>query len=145
MRWPGVLEVLKIEALHRIYPSQRRVLFEQAFQAWLATRRKCDNRTMLRTNSSILAKEAANFDRIAGELKSVITRVESISAEMDTNWKGAAAQAAKRALQRFHEAAMAQNQELNDIATKLQSAGTLYHTTDDEGSSALQAAMNLGG
>ena len=99
---------------------------------------------MLRTNTSALATEAANFERIAGELKSVIAKIESTGAEFDANWKGETADAVKQALKRFSEAATGKTQELNDIAAKIHSAATQYDTTDDERATALQAAMNLG-
>jgi WXG100 family type VII secretion target len=93
------------------------------------------------TDSVALINEARNFERIADELKSDIMRVEHIANELDTHWQGAAAKAAKAALARFHEAAQAQIQQLNEITTNLHTAATKYATTDDERAGAIARAM----
>jgi WXG100 family type VII secretion target len=73
------------------------------------------------TDAAVLSKEAANFERIADELKSIVARVEATAADLDNHWQGAAARAAQSAIQRFHEAASAQINQLNDISTTLPS------------------------
>jgi len=86
----------------------------------------------LQTDTGVLAKEAANFERIAGELKNAIARVEQTAADLDSHWQGAAAKAAQGAIIRFQQAAAAQVQQLNEISTNVQTASALYGTTDDE-------------
>lgn len=99
---------------------------------------------MLVTETSVLTKEAANFDRIVGELQSLAARVEAIASQMDSYWRGEAANAAKAAIARFREAARAQNQQLNDIASNIHCASSQYGSTDDERSQALASAMSSG-
>ena len=71
----------------------------------------------MNTDAAVLAKEAANFERISGELKGVIAQVESTAAAaLAARWQGQAGTAAQAALVRFHEAAARQMQELNDIS-----------------------------
>lgn len=95
----------------------------------------------LQTDAPVLAREAANFERIAEALKTVLARVESTAAEMDSHWQGTAAKAAQSAISRFHEAASAQVQQLNDISTNIQTAGAQYSATDDERAGAIAGAM----
>ncbi|BBZ14282.1 WXG100 family type VII secretion target [Mycobacterium branderi] len=95
----------------------------------------------LQTDVPVLAKEAANFERIADELKTVLARVESTATEMDSHWQGIAAKAAQSAIQRFHEAASAQVQQLNEISTNIHTAGAQYRGTDDERAGAIAGAM----
>lgn len=101
----------------------------------------------LTTDPAALAKAAASFEAIAENLKAVISRVQSTAAELtgEANWKGAAAAAAKAALQRFNDAVTAQVGQLNDISTNLDSAGVQYSVTDDDRARALEHAMNLDG
>jgi len=99
----------------------------------------------LQTDTGVLAKEAANFERIAGELKNAIARVEQTAADLDSHWQGAAAKAAQGAIIRFQQAAAAQVQQLNEISTNVQTASALYGTTDNERAGSLAAAMSLGG
>jgi WXG100 family type VII secretion target len=99
----------------------------------------------LQTDSAVLAKEAANFERIAGELKDIIARVERTANELDSHWQGAAAKAAQGAIDRFHQAASAQVQQLNEISTNIQTAGSQYAGVDNERAGALASAMSMGG
>ncbi|WP_069601553.1 WXG100 family type VII secretion target [Mycobacterium kyorinense] len=99
----------------------------------------------LTTDAAVLAREAANFERIAGELKNVIARVESTAAELDDHWKGFSASAAQQAITRFQQAADAQVTQLNDISTNIHVASAQYATTDDERSAALASAMDMEG
>ncbi|WP_069601515.1 WXG100 family type VII secretion target [Mycobacterium kyorinense] len=97
---------------------------------------------VLTTDVAVLAKEAANFERIAGELKNVIAQVERTAADlMGNHWKGFASDAAQQAITRFQQAAEAQVRELNDISTNVHAAGAQYSATDDERAGAVAAAM----
>lgn len=97
----------------------------------------------MNTDAAVLAKEAANFDRISGELKSVIAHVESTAGSLQGQWTGQAGTAAQAALVRFTEAAQKQVQELNDISNNIHTSGVQYTSTDDDQSSTLSSAMNL--
>lgn len=97
----------------------------------------------MNTDSAVLAKEAANFERISGELRGVIASVESTAGSLQGQWHGQAGVAAQAALQRFHEAASRQIQELNDISNNIHTAGVHYSSTDEDQSSTLQSAMNI--
>jgi uncharacterized protein YukE len=48
------------------------------------------------TDAAVLSKEAANFERIADELKSIVARVEATAADLDDHWQGAAARLLNR-------------------------------------------------
>ena len=97
----------------------------------------------MNTDAAVLAKEAGNFERISGELKSVIAQVEGTASALAGSWQGQAGQAAQAALIRFQEAANRQVQELNDISNNISTAGVQYSTTDEDQSSTLHSAMNL--
>jgi WXG100 family type VII secretion target len=99
----------------------------------------------LTTDPAVLSKEAANFERIAGELKTVIAKVEQVASGLDNHWQGAAAKAAQGAIQRFYEAAADQVRQLNDISNNLAVAGSRYDDTDSEQSGSLASAMQLNG
>jgi WXG100 family type VII secretion target len=99
----------------------------------------------LTTDPAALAKEAANFERIAGELKTIIAQVEQAASNLEGQWQGKAAKAAQGALAWFHEAAGAQVRELNDISTNLYAAGVHYANTDGDQSNSLAAAMGMDG
>ena len=73
----------------------------------------------MNTDAAVLAKEAANFERISGELKGVIAHVESTAGALAAQWHGQAGTAAQAALVRFQEAAARQVQELNDISANI--------------------------
>lgn len=94
------------------------------------------------TDPAALVSEARNFERIADELKSEILRLEQVVTELDAHWQGTAAQAAKAAIARYHEAAQAQVQQLNEITSNLHAAAAQYTATDDERSGAIAAAMS---
>jgi WXG100 family type VII secretion target len=97
----------------------------------------------MNTDAAVLAKEAANFERISGELKGVISHVESVAGTLAGQWHGQAGQAAQAALLRFHEAAARQIQELNDISANIHTSGVQYTSTDEDQSSTLAGSMNL--
>ena len=61
----------------------------------------------MNTDVAVLAKEAANFERISGELQGVIGQVESTAGALAAQMVGAAGTAAQQALVRFHEAGAA--------------------------------------
>ena len=86
----------------------------------------------MNTDAAVLAKEAANFERISGELKGVIAHVESTAGALAGQWHGQAGTAAQAALMRFHEAAARQIQELNDISANIHTSGVQY-TVDRRG------------
>jgi WXG100 family type VII secretion target len=100
----------------------------------------------LTTDATVLAKEAANFERIAESLKDQVTRVQQTATELiaDHNWKGSARNAAQAALNRYVEAAQSMTRGLNDNSTNLHKAGLLYQATDEEQSSRLAQAMGFG-
>ncbi len=97
----------------------------------------------MNTDAAVLAKEAGNFERIAGELRSVMAQVEGTAGSLQGQWHGQAGVAAQAALVRYHEAASQLNTELNDISNNISTAGVQYTSTDEDQSSTLQSAMNL--
>jgi WXG100 family type VII secretion target len=97
----------------------------------------------MNTDAAVLAKEAANFERISGELKGVIAHVESTAGSLAGQWQGQAGTAAQAALVRFHEAAQQQIQQLNDISANIHTSGTQYTSTDEDQTSTLTSAMNI--
>jgi WXG100 family type VII secretion target len=100
----------------------------------------------VKVDSTVLRKEAANFERIAESLKDPIARVQRAAAELvaEHNWKGSARDAVNGALNRDVEAARAMSNGLNDNSTKLETAGLLYDSTDEQESSRLAHAMGFG-
>lgn len=97
----------------------------------------------MRTDAATLSAEAANFDRISGELKGVIASVESTGSELAAQWTGQAGTAAQGALARFHEAGQAQIAALNEISTNISQAGVQYSSSDDEQAGSLSSQMNF--
>ncbi|KUI05379.1 MULTISPECIES: WXG100 family type VII secretion target [Mycobacterium] len=97
----------------------------------------------MNTDVAVLAKEAANFERIGGELQAVIGQVESTAGALSAQLIGEAGSAAQAALMRFHEAAVRQVQALNDISANIHSAGAQYAATDSDQSAALSTAMQF--
>ncbi|BBX32990.1 WXG repeat protein [Mycolicibacterium mageritense DSM 44476 = CIP 104973] len=97
----------------------------------------------MNTDVAVLAKEAANFERISGELKGVISQVESTGGQLATSLRGAAGDATQAALLRFHEAAQKQIQELDDISANIHQSGAQYTSTDDDQAASLSSQMNL--
>ncbi|OBF44322.1 type VII secretion protein EsxB [Mycolicibacterium peregrinum] len=97
----------------------------------------------MNTDAAVLAKEAANFERISGELKSVMAQVDSTAGALSAQMRGAAGDAAQSALLRFQDAANKQMQELNDISNNIHTSGTQYTSTDDDQASTLSSAMNI--
>lgn len=97
----------------------------------------------MNTDAAVLAKEAANFESISGELKGVIANVEATGGALAAQMVGQAGTAAQAALLRFHEAAARQVQELSDITSNIQTSGTQYTTADDDQAATLSSAMNL--
>jgi WXG100 family type VII secretion target len=97
----------------------------------------------MNTDAAVLAKEAANFDRISGELKGIIAHVESTAGSLQVQWRGQAGMAAQAAVIRFQEAAQKQVQELNDISNNIHTSGTQYTSTDDDQSATLATTMGI--
>lgn len=93
-----------------------------------------------------LVKEAGNFERISGELQSVLGQVDStggaLAAAMASEGAGNAAQ---QALMRFQEAAGQQISLLQDISNNIHVSGTDYTGTDVQGADDIaHAAANMG-
>ena len=99
--------------------------------------------TQMNTDVAVLAKEAANFERISGELQAVIGHVEATAGGLQIQMQGEAGSAAQAALLRFHEAADSQVRALTDISANIHSAGTQYAATDDDQAAALSTAMQF--
>ncbi|MDH6244331.1 WXG100 family type VII secretion target [Mycobacterium sp. OTB74] len=99
--------------------------------------------SIMSTDAAVLASEAANFDRIGGELKGVMAHVESTAGSLASHMVGQSGTATQQALIRFHEAAMQQVQELTDISNNIQNAGVHYTSSDEDQASTLQGQMNL--
>lgn len=97
----------------------------------------------MNTDVAVLAKEAANFERIGGELRAVIGQVESTAGALQPNFVGEAGTAAQQALIRFHEAAMRQINELNDISANIHTAGAQYGSTDEDQAGNIVGAMGI--
>lgn len=97
----------------------------------------------MKTDSGVIAAEAANFGRIATELTTIIKSVEHTGQELQASWKGQAGTAAQGALTRFNEAGEAQIKTLNDISETLGKAGHTYSAADEEHASSLGSQMNI--
>jgi WXG100 family type VII secretion target len=97
----------------------------------------------MKTDAATLRAEASNFDRIGGELQSVIGQVEQTGNELASHWKGQAGVAAQQALARFHEAGQAQIKTLSEISNNIQGAGIQYSAADEEQASSLSSQMNF--
>lgn len=93
-----------------------------------------------------LATEASNFERIAGEIKGVIARVEGTASELiaDLRSEGAGA-AAQQALDQYNQAALKLNSELDEVTQNLQQANVGYVTTDEDQAAGIAQAMNMQG
>jgi WXG100 family type VII secretion target len=97
----------------------------------------------MQTDAAVLAKEASNFERIAGELRGHQAHVDSTAGALQGQWHGQAGQAAQAALQRFDQAITQQLQELNDISSNIHTAGVHYTSTDEDQTATLAASMNI--
>ncbi|MGV9797661.1 WXG100 family type VII secretion target [Mycobacterium sp. NPDC003449] len=101
--------------------------------------------TNMETDAAVLAKEASNFDRIAGELDGVMKHVDSVAGGLVSTWQGESGGAVQQAFLRYQEAAAKQRQELSDISTNIHGSGTQYTATDSDQASAVhQVASSLG-
>lgn len=97
----------------------------------------------MNTDVAVLAAEASNFDRISGELKSVMAQVEAHAESLKAAMVGDAGLAAQAALTRYHEAALQQQQELMDISNNIHTAGVQYASADEDQASSLASTMQL--
>ena len=70
----------------------------------------------LRTETAAMQTEAGNFDRIAGELTTVMNQVGMTASGLAASMQGAAGMAAQAALTRFEEAGRQQTQLLTGSA-----------------------------
>ena len=98
---------------------------------------------IMNTDVAVLAAEASNFDRISGELKGVMSHVESVGGALQADMVGDAGTAAHAAMTRFHEAALQQQQELIDISNNIHTAGVQYTSADEDQASSLAGTMQL--
>lgn len=88
--------------------------------------------------------EAANFDRIAGELTAVMNQVGMTAAGLAAALQGepgGAGPAAQAALTRYEEAARQQTQLLTEISQNVQQGGIQYDTADFDNAEALAQQM----
>lgn len=91
-----------------------------------------------------LMAEAANFDRISGELQAVLAQVESTAAGLAQSLQSeGAGQAAQSALLRFHEASSQQIRLLTDISENIHTSGTSYLNTDANNADDLASQMHI--
>jgi len=97
----------------------------------------------MNTDVAVLAAEASNFDRISGELKGVMSHVESVAGALQADMVGDAGTAAHAAFTRFQEAAHQQQQELIDISNNIHTAGVQYTAADEDQASSLAGTMQL--
>ncbi len=97
----------------------------------------------MNTDVAVLAAEASNFDTISGELKGVMSHVESVGGALAAAMVGDAGNAAQAALTRFHEAAIQQQQELTDISNNIHTAGVQYSSADEDQASSLAGTMQI--
>src|ERR1700722_293734 len=97
----------------------------------------------MRTDAAALSAEAANFDRISGELQRVIAGVEQTGVELPSLMVGQAGSATQQALTLFHEAGTAQIKALGDISQNIHHAGIQYSRADEEQAGALSSQMNF--
>lgn len=97
----------------------------------------------MNTDVAVLASEASNFDTISGELKGVMSHVESVGGALAASMVGEAGTAAQAALTRFHEAAIQQQQELTDISNNIHTAGVQYSSADEDQASSLAGTMQI--
>jgi WXG100 family type VII secretion target len=96
----------------------------------------------LTVDPAVLAREAANLERIGAELRAVFNRVQAIAVELLPQFRGQAGAAVQAALARFQQAAIALMQVHDDIRTKVHTAGIRYSATDDEQSGRVGQAMH---
>ncbi len=96
----------------------------------------------LSADTSALFLEAGNFDRISGELQSVLAQVEATASALATHLNspeaGAAAQAA---LTRFHEASTSQIKLLSEISANIHQSGSNYVASDSHNAESLAQQM----
>ncbi|OBI46395.1 type VII secretion protein EsxB [Mycobacterium kyorinense] len=97
----------------------------------------------MEADPAVLATEASNFERIAGEIKGVMARVEGTAQELMPQLQGSAGNAAQAALARYNEAALAQVKELDDVTENLQQSNIHYTSTDEDQAAGVAAAMNF--
>jgi len=91
-----------------------------------------------------LMAEAANFDRISGELQSVLAQVESTAAGLAQSLHSeGAGQAAQAALLRFQEASSQQIRLLTDISQNIHTSGTSYVNTDVNNADSFASQMQI--
>jgi WXG100 family type VII secretion target len=94
-------------------------------------------------DTSVLAAEAGNFDRIAGSLKGVMAQVDATAGAMHGHLRGVAGIAAQAAFVRYQEAAQVQQTALNEIAANIHGGGVTYDSQDHEHGASLGQTINV--
>jgi WXG100 family type VII secretion target len=97
----------------------------------------------MKTSAPALKAEAANFDRIGGELTQMMGQVETTAGELRTHVRGQAGDAIQAALDRFKEKQQQSINVLNEIHTNIAQAGVQYEKADDEQAATLSSQMNF--
>ncbi|VEG50970.1 WXG repeat protein [Mycolicibacterium aurum] len=91
-----------------------------------------------------LAVEAGNFDRISGDLTSILGAVEGTASALSMDLQGeAAGPAVQAALQRFSEASRQQITLLDQISENIHSSGIDYDSADAQNADAVGMAANM--
>ncbi|MCH9640115.1 MAG: WXG100 family type VII secretion target [Actinomycetia bacterium] len=99
---------------------------------------------LMNADTPQLMAEAANFDRIAGELQSVLAQVESTAAGLAQSLHSeGAGQAAQAALLRFQEASSQQIRLLADISQNIHTSGTSYLNADANNADDFASRMQI--
>jgi ESAT-6 family protein len=98
----------------------------------------------MRAETAALQTEATNFDRIAGELTTVLNQVGMTAAGLAATMVGPAGLAAQGALTRFEEASTQQTNLLTEISQNVQQGGVQYDTADFDLSENFANQMKLG-
>jgi WXG100 family type VII secretion target len=87
-------------------------------------------------SQAMLADEAADFERISGDLKRIIAQVEGTAGALVGQWQGRKGAAVQAALDRFREAAARQVHALNDISGMIHASGVYYASTQRDSATA---------
>jgi uncharacterized protein YukE len=99
----------------------------------------------LKVDPAVLAREAANLERIGGELRAVAAHVEAIATELMPQPRGQSGYSAQAALARFQQAHAAQMQVHDEISSSVRTAGVKYASTDEELGQRVGHEMHPGG
>ena len=97
----------------------------------------------MKTEASVLAQEAENFDRIASELQGVKGNVDATAGSLAGAWQGQAGAAAQQALERYNQAADAQLRQLQEISQQIGGSGKSYEAADSDQANDLSSQMDF--